>query len=71
MKGYGLPRNDDVAAPDCADLVDYGRKSSAGHLRKKGGEFKNSCRSTANKARARRRYARKARCEGKAACVEE
>jgi hypothetical protein len=26
MRGYGLPRNDDVANPDCADRRFYGLK---------------------------------------------
>jgi hypothetical protein len=30
MKGYGLPRNDDVAHPDVADIKHYGLKTSAG-----------------------------------------
>lgn len=24
MRGYGLPRNDDVENPDCADILFYG-----------------------------------------------
>jgi len=30
MKGYGLPRNDDVARPDVADIKKFGLKSSTG-----------------------------------------
>ena len=30
MRGYGLPRNDDVANPDVADIKKYGLKTSAG-----------------------------------------
>lgn len=31
MKGYGLPRNDDVANPDLGDIRDYGLKAGCLH----------------------------------------
>lgn len=71
MKGYGLPRNTDVAAPDCADTATYGLKSSAGNLRGKGGDIHSNFRSSEAKARARRTWKRAARAEGKAACRQE
>lgn len=71
MKGYGLPRNTDVVAPDCADIAEYGLKSSVGHLQGPGGDTHSSFRNPEAKARARRRYARKARIDGKAACSME
>ena len=39
MKGYGLPRNTDVAAPDCADINTYGLQSGSGNLPGKGGDI--------------------------------
>ncbi len=57
MKGYGLPRNDDVEHPDVADIKKYGLKTS------KGGRdyFKNK----KVKSATRRRWKKKARREGK------
>ena len=69
MKGYGLPRNDDVAHPDCGDLRFYGLQSSAGHLRGKGGDIRGL--RTSGKRKARRRWKKMARREGKAMCREE
>ena len=57
MKGYGLPRNDDVGHPDVGDIKRYGLKTAAGGR----DYFKNK----ANKAGTRRIWKRKARAEGK------
>lgn len=64
MKAYGLPRNDDVEFPDVADIHQYGLKSSAGHLRGKGGDIRSSFRNSKSKRNSRRYYKRKARREG-------
>ena len=57
MKGYGLPRNDDVEHPDVADIKKYGLKTSAGGR----DYFKNK----RAKATARRRWKKKERRENK------
>ena len=31
MRGYGLPRDDDIAHPDLADICIYGLKTGRGH----------------------------------------
>ncbi len=56
MKGYGLPRNDDVANPDCADIKHYGLK---------GFKIKSN-----NKKRARRRFKKAARRVGQRSAGE-
>lgn len=53
MKPYGLPRNDDVAHPDVADIKKYGLKTSSGGR----DYFKNKH----SKAAARRVWKRKER----------
>jgi len=68
MKGYGLPRNTDIAAPDVADIHQYGLKTGIGHLTGPGGDAHSYFRNTDAKARARRTWKRAARAEGKAAC---
>ena len=68
MKGYGLPRNTDVAAPDCADINTYGLQSGSGNLPGKGGDIRSSFKNPARKAAHRRTWKRAARAEGKAAC---
>jgi hypothetical protein len=60
MKGYGLPRNDDVARPDIADIKLYGLKTSAGGK----DYFKNK----ASKAASRRVWKKKARRKNKELC---
>ena len=55
MKGYGLPRNDDVAHPDIADIRHYGLKTSASGTKR--GIFK----SKTSKAARRRIWKKKAR----------
>ena len=60
MRGYGLPRNNDVEYPDIADIKLYGLKTSAGGK----DYFKNKD----AKAVSRRHWKRKARREGKAQC---
>lgn len=55
VRSYGIPRNDDVANPDKADLRAYGR-----------GAFKNK----AAKAATRRYFKRSARAAGKLECLE-
>lgn len=71
MKGYGLPRNTDVSAPDVLDIHTYGLKTSAGQLPGKGGDAHSYFRNSEAKARARRTWKRAARAEGKAACRGE
>lgn len=68
MKPYGVPRTDDVAHPDVADIHHYGLKSSVGKLPGRGGDIRSSFRNRNAKAQARRLWARKARAEAKAAC---
>jgi len=68
MRGYGLPRNTDVGAPDCADIKEYGLASHKARLPGKGGDIRSVFKDPADKARARRRFARKARAENKAVC---
>ena len=62
MKGYGLPRNDDVANPDVGDIKLYGLNFSAGGR----DYFKNK----ASKAASRRIWKKKARREGNILCKE-
>ena len=57
MKGYGLPRNDDVANPDLADIGHYGLK---------GFKLKSK-----NRRLARRRFKKLARKAGKRAAGEQ
>ena len=71
MRGYGLPRNHDVEAPDCLDIATYGLKSCIGSVVRKNGERHNSFRNVDAKARTRRIWAKKARAEGKAAACDE
>ena len=61
MKGYGLPRNHDIDWPDCADMREYGRKSSVGRFAKKGGEYAGP--TGDKKSRYRRVWKRLARIE--------
>jgi len=65
MKPYGLPRHDDVAHPDCGDLSAYALKSSKGHSKQKGGDFKNTVRSSNVKRQTRRLFkkAERLRCK--------
>lgn len=56
MRGYGLPRNTCIDAPDVADIRNYGRKSSIGRLPEKGGEYKSYTRSAKARNAARRIY---------------
>lgn len=61
MRGYGLPRNDDIASPDKLDLVNYARASHVGRFPSKSGVCKNSFRSSSAKRNQRRVYKRLAR----------
>lgn len=70
MKPYGIPRTLDLVYPDMGDIANYGLKSSAGHLRGKGGDIRSNFKNPQAKARSRRQFARAARAEGKAACQE-
>lgn len=70
MKAYGVPRVLDVEGPDCADLFRFALKSAKGHLREKGGDYKNNVRNTKVKARKRRYWKGKARTANKKACLE-
>lgn len=65
MKPYGIPRNLDVEAPDCADIHTYALKPSRGNIRGLGGDFHNSVRKSANKRNIRRQYKKLARRDGK------
>jgi len=71
MKPYGLPRNDDVAHPDLADIKEYGRPGRVGNLPGKGGDVRSHFRNPASKAATRRVYKRRARADGKALAKEE
>ena len=62
MRGYGLPRNDDVANPDIGDIRFYGLKTAAGgkdYFKNK--EFKRN---------TRRIWKKAARRQGKLECFE-
>jgi hypothetical protein len=65
MRGYGLPRNDDVQSPDAADLRAYGLKASRGMIAGPGGA-RRSAQKAAKKARARRIWKGAARRAGHA-----
>ena len=71
MRGYGLPRNQDVAYPDCADIQEYGLASRAGHLAGRGGDVRSNFKKSLKKAKVRRGYKRRARAEGKVVCRSE
>jgi len=60
MFGYGLPRIQDLITPDCADIHEYGLKSSIGR-NPKYGCIKNSFRNSRNKRDTRRIWKKKAR----------
>lgn len=60
MRGYGLPRNQDVEYPDMCDLHTYGLNSSAGCLKGKGGDIR-SHQHTDNKQTARRYWKKRER----------
>lgn len=64
MKAYGLPRNDDVANPDAADVRTFALASHIGRFAGKGGDTHSSFRSSAAKRATRRYYKRVARAEG-------
>jgi len=70
MRGYGLPRNDDVASPDPGDIKTYGMPGSAGHLRGRGGVFRSYFKNPYAKRRSRRYWKRIERAAGKRACEE-
>jgi hypothetical protein len=63
MKAYGLPREKDLDAPDLVDIQNYGLKSSRSRPTGKGGDRKNSFRSSARKRLTRRIWKRKQRIE--------
>ncbi len=65
MKPYGLPRHDDVAHPDIADIHRFGLASHAGNLPGKGGDIRSGHRSSAKKKASRRIFKKLARKEGK------
>jgi len=76
MKIYGsetLPANirwPILEYPDCGDIFAYGRNSSSGNLRGKGGDIRSSHKSSAKKARKRRVLKKAARRAGKAECKD-
>lgn len=59
MRAYGLPRESNFKYPDSFDVAMYGLKSRAGTYR-----------ATTSKQATRRSWARKARLEGRNACLE-
>ena len=63
MRGYGLPRHNDVKFPDMGDIRDYGLKSSAGNLEGKGGDIRSSHKNSQKKRNIRRYFKKKARRE--------
>jgi hypothetical protein len=67
MKPYGVKIEE---GPDVADIKEMGSKGSVGKFPGKSGDYHPYSRGN-NKARTRRRWARKARAEGKAACTED
>ena len=69
MKAYGIPRLKDVEHPDCVDIARFALKSCIGHVRKKGGEYKNSLRKAVTKAATRRIWKKRARKAGQKDCV--
>lgn len=71
MRGYGLPRNHDVAGPDVGDIKAYGMPGSAGHLRGKGGVYRSYFKNPFAKRAARRYWKRCERAAGKRACKEQ
>lgn len=60
MKGYGLPRNDDVANPDKDDILTYALSG-----------FKEEIRNKTTKAQRRRFFKRKARKQGRTEIQEQ
>ena len=66
MKPYGVIVEE---GPDVADIKEMGSKSCTGKFAGKSGDYHPYCRGDA-KARTRRRWARRARAEGRAACNE-
>lgn len=65
MKGYGLPRNDDVANPDMGDIHTYGRASHIGKLRNKTGQYRSSFKKSRLKRAVRRVWKRLERIRAK------
>lgn len=65
MKAYGVKVEEWA---DCADLAAMGAKSSASRFRGKGGDYRASQKTKA-KNETRRYWARKARQDGKLACL--
>jgi len=61
MKPYGLPRWKNIEFPDVADIQEFGLKSSAGNLPKKGGDIHSSFRSSSGKRGTRRVYKKRER----------
>jgi hypothetical protein len=64
MKPYGIPRTSDIESPDVADIHAYGLKTRAGRT-----DGRSYHRSSANKARARRIWKRKARRANRSLCT--
>jgi hypothetical protein len=67
MKPYGVKV---IEYPDIADIKEMGSKGRVGMIAGHSGDYHPYSRG-ASKAATRRRWARKARAEGKAACDEE
>lgn len=66
MKPYGVIIEQ---GPDIAEIKEMGSKSSCGQIAGKSGDYHPICKGLV-KDRARRRWARRARAEGKNACTK-
>lgn len=71
MRAYGLPRDLDLESPDLADIQTFGLKSSKSRARGKGGDVKNSFRSSSRKRNTRRDFKKSARREATLKIREE
>jgi len=60
MRGYGLPRHDDVAHPDMGDIYRFGLKSCIGSVSTHG-VYRGFHKNKRNKAQRRRYWAKKER----------
>ncbi len=69
MKAYGLPRVPEISFPDVGDIREFARPGRVGRFPGKGGDYRSWDKNVAAKKATRRIYKRRARAEGKAACV--
>jgi len=70
MRGYGLPRDNDVEYPDIADIQLYGLKSCTGND-PNGRDFKSTTRKAKNRQSSRRIWKKKERLLAKKDIREE